>query len=330
MNDPEATLGRLLAAIQRTADDKTLHWAGTPEPLTGGFWAQMWRVRLTGSDHALDGDLVARVMPNAEVGAHETAVQSHLADIGYPTPSVRLASGPGPALDKAWMLMDFAPGKPLLDGLSGLGALASVPRMARVLPDQLARHAAALHALDAAAILADRDGRGALLEQLTEQVRDLGRSDLEAIAEWLKLHRPPGGRSVICHGDLHPLNILTGPGGDTILDWGATRVTDPAYDIAYTRILLRYPPVTAPRPLKPVIKAAGRALAKRFVRSYNRMAAAPVNPAQLNWFTNLQTLRILTEVAVWEANDEIGDHPGHPFLDLAEVLGPGLRAKVSI
>lgn len=320
MDPDETTLEQLLRAIRRAAAAPSLAWARPPRRLSGGFWAQMWRIRLSDTSEGLEGELVARVMPNAEVAARETAVQAHLADHGYPTPHVRLAAGPGPDLDRAWMLMDLAPGKPLLAGLSGLSALIRLPRLARSLPDRLARHAATLHRIDPGP-LRDQDlSATARLRRLHDQATGIGRDDLAASAEWLEANRPDFGGSVICHGDLHPFNILTDPGGDTVLDWSATQITDPAYDVAFTRLLLGHPPLGAPRPLEPVIAFAGRALAARFTRTYDDLAPRPVDEERLDWFTELHALRMLTEVAVWYAQDEVDLHRGHPFLTLQKPL----------
>lgn len=325
MNDETEAADRLLAAIRTAAGNPHIDWAAPPQPLAGGFWAQMWRVRLSG--HApLAGDLVARVMPEAAIAARETAVQTYLASTGYPTPTVHLAAAPGPDLDRAWMLMDHAPGAPLLADLSGPAAILRLPRIARTLPDQLARHAATLHRMDPSPISehlqldhTDSDDIDDLLRRLRDQASTIDRSDLTRIADHLHQHRPSTDRTVICHGDLHPFNILTHPDSDTVLDWSATLVADPAYDVAFTRLLLANPPLTAPAPLRPVISFAGRALADRFTTTYANNAPAPLDPDQLHWFSQLQALRILTEVATWHTNDELDAHPGHPFFALSPV-----------
>jgi aminoglycoside phosphotransferase (APT) family kinase protein len=316
------TTNSLLAAIRTAADNTDLNWAAPPQPLTGGFWAQMWKINLTG-DAALTGDLVARVMPDPAIAARETAVQTYLASAGYPTPTVHISAPPGPDLDQAWMLMDHAPGAPLLTGLSGPTAIARLPRFARTLPDQLARHAATLHRMDPSPIAeqlhpdhTDGDDIDDLLRRVHDQAATIDRADLTRATDHLNQHRPPTDVSVICHGDLHPFNILTHGDGDTVLDWSASLVADPAYDIAFTRLLLANPPLTAPAPLRHAINLAGRALAHRFATTYTRAAQAGLDPDQLHWYGQLHALRILTEVATWHAHDELANHPNHPFLNL--------------
>ncbi len=316
MNTVDNTLEDLLAAIRSAATQPDLEWAQPPEVLVGGFWAQMWRVRLAGAHGDLSGDLVVRVMPHSADGARETATQTHLANVGYPTPAVHLAAAPGTELDRAWMLMDFAPGKPLLAGLSGPAALLGLPRVAHQMPDQLARHAAMLHKIDAGPLRTDEDQIAALVRGIRDQCQTIDRSDLADVATWLGHHRPPVGSTVICHGDLHPFNVLTDPSGDTVLDWSSTRIADPAYDVAFAHLLLSQPPLTAPRLIKPMISVTGRVLARRLLRSYDRAADTPVDPAQMDWFTLIHALRMVTELNTWRAQDEVEQHSGHPFLSL--------------
>ena len=267
-------------------------------------------------------------MPDAHVGERETLVQRYLADAGFNTPVVRLAGGPGAQLDKAWMIMDFADGKPMLDGLSGPSALIRLPHIARNMPDHLAAHAARLHEIDSIGLLRKLgvdDDVGELLDKLGNQVQALDHADLTIMAEWLGRHRPTRGRTVICHGDLHPFNVLRSPSGDTIIDWSASRIAAPEYDLAFTNLLLSHPPLAAPSLLRPVIGRAGKALGRRFLASYAKEARTAVDSDRLDWFTMLHSLRMLTELATWEAQDELGDHPGHPFI----TLRPHLNARVA-
>jgi len=79
----------------------------------------MYDVELAGAPFDLDGRLVARMMPEPATATFETAVQRHLTRFEFPVPAIRCAAGPSLDLDRAWSLMDFAPGQPLLAGLSG-------------------------------------------------------------------------------------------------------------------------------------------------------------------------------------------------------------------
>jgi len=325
----DETLPKLLEAIRVASGQPDLDWARAPEPVSGGFWAQIWRVRLT-TDGPLGGQLVARVMPDAQTAARETSIQTHLASVGYPTPVVYLAAAPGPELAKAWMLMDHAPGAPMLTDLSGAGAITNLPRLARALPDQLARQMAALHAIDPTPIADSSGSVGDLLRRIHDQAEGIDRRDLTRIAEHLLEREPAGGPVAICHGDLHPFNVLSHPDGDTVLDWSTSLIANPAYDIALTRLLLTHPPLDTPRLLQPIVSSAGRMLARRFTRTYLRHTSKSIDENHAEWFHSLHGLRVVGEVASWSASGDLDVRSGHPFLTLAPTVAAQLRHSTGI
>ena len=128
-------------------------WPGTtltddPAPLAGGFWASMYRLRLSGQPHDVPSEVVFRIAPDAAMGAKELAVQQTVADLGFATPHVRLARTADNEIGGSWSVMDFAAGTPPLGNLNGLAALRRAPGLFAHLPVQLATAMAALHALD--------------------------------------------------------------------------------------------------------------------------------------------------------------------------------------
>src|SRR6266849_8514104 len=87
-------------------------WPGTtlveePTPLTGGFWASMYRLRLEGQPQAVPLDVVYRIAPDAAMGAKELAVQQTVADQGFSTPQIWL-TGSADDIGGTWSVMDFA------------------------------------------------------------------------------------------------------------------------------------------------------------------------------------------------------------------------------
>ena len=125
-----------------------LRVVGAPEPLTGGFWAQMWRVRVTGQPEPMPAEVVVRFAPHRDMGAKEAEVQRAVAALGFRTPQVWLSTPAAPPIDGWWSVMDFAPGAPLLAGLHGAAVLRRAPSLVRRLPAQLAEVMASLHRLD--------------------------------------------------------------------------------------------------------------------------------------------------------------------------------------
>ena len=82
-------------------------WPGTtlgmePQPLAGGFWASMYRLRLVGQPLGVPSDVVFRIAPDAAMGAKELAVQRTIAEMGFGTPRVRLAGPVDDALGGVW------------------------------------------------------------------------------------------------------------------------------------------------------------------------------------------------------------------------------------
>jgi len=204
--------------------------------------------------------LVLRVMPDPALAAKETLFQREIARQGFPVPAVRLSGGADAGLGGAFMLMDRAPGAPALAGLGGIAALRRLPALARRLPATLGHVTAALHALDPAPLRSALAGAGvtaptdalAFLAALTESADRLGRADLRAGALWLARHPPSPTRRVIAHGDLHPFNLLVDGKRWRLLDWTSALIADPAYDLAFTTLMLRTrrspPPCRSARP----------------------------------------------------------------------------------
>ena len=103
-------------------------WPGTtlsspPSPLAGGFWASMYRLRLEGQPTSVPSEVVFRIAPDVAMGAKELVVQQTVAELGYPTPHVRLSRPADDELSGTWSVMDFAEGSSPLGDLNGLAAL---------------------------------------------------------------------------------------------------------------------------------------------------------------------------------------------------------------
>ena len=303
-------------------------WPGTaldaaPAPLAGGFWASMYRIHLRGQPGVVPADLVFRVAPDASMGAKEAAVQKAVSELGFPTPAVRLVGRVDDGVGGRWSVMDFARGSPPLDDLNGLAALRRAPRLFARLPAQLAESMTELHALDpdvvssAVRIAAPTVAWSVddLLEHYEAGAEALGRADLVMAIDALRRDRPREGATVICHGDLHPFNLLVDEHGTpTVVDWTASVRAEPAYDVAFTALLLRNPPLAASGALGVVIRFIGARLAGKFIARYRRLAPRH-RLDQLGWYEALHGSRLLLQAASLEARDGPIDG-GHPFAAL--------------
>jgi aminoglycoside phosphotransferase (APT) family kinase protein len=327
VNSPTTT--QLLQTLRDATGRADLELAAPPTPLMGGFYAEMLRFRLADPPADLDGDLVARIVPNPAAGVWEATIQRAVADQGFPTPAVRLTADETGPLGRYLIVMDAVDGAPPMAGL-GIGTIAGqIPNLVRHLPDQLARIAADLHNLDADP-LAQQLGAldtpfpattAGFVEEQAGYADALGRPDIAAAAERLVATEPPSSIRVITHGDLHPFNLLVTPDGTSLIDWTVARVAHPGFTIGFTDLMLANPPIPLPKVGAALLRPVGRNIAKRFLSTYRRLTdgtRAAVDDENLEWHRNVHALRILVELAGWDAN---GTRPtrGHPWLILEPV-----------
>jgi aminoglycoside phosphotransferase (APT) family kinase protein len=319
----------MLRTVTASAD---LGYASPPRPLTGGFWAELFAFSLADPPPDWPRELVVRLMPDPGTASKETIVQAAVAAAGYPTPVVRASGGPESGLGRAFMVMDRAPGAPILSGLTGAGAITSAMRALWQIPGLLAVSMANLHEQDAR-LVRDRLGCtrdtpvtvAGLLAMLHAAASEFRRPDLVAAAQWLADHPPPPAPEVICHGDLHPFNVLVDGAGFTVLDWSTALLAPRAYDVAFTSLLLAEPPLSVPRAMRPALRGLGARLASRFAARYQRAAGASIDPRELRWHQGVACLRALTEAAGWSQDQLAGDRAGHPWVK----CGPAFASRLT-
>jgi aminoglycoside phosphotransferase (APT) family kinase protein len=332
---PTAFARDLLATLREATGDDHLRYESEPAVLSGGFYAEMSAFRLADPPAGLEGELVARVVPNATLGTWESTIQREVAAQGFPTPAIRLTAPETSALGRYLMVMDRVHGEPPLSGLSFGSIVRQYPTLTKHLPDQLATMAARLHALDAEPLqaqLADLDDVIALttadfVEWQLMLAAVIDDQELVRTAERLLDTRPTTGAQVISHGDLHPFNLLITETGPVLIDWTVARVAHPAFTVAFTDLMLSNPPIALPRPAAAGLRAAGRSLARRFPHTNKSegTAAGQIDDDQFTWHRLVHSLRILVELAGWDA---AGTRPagGHPWF----VVEPAARACLGL
>jgi aminoglycoside phosphotransferase (APT) family kinase protein len=307
---------------------------GAVRPLSGGFWATMFRVQLTGQPDGVASEVVVRIAPHRSMGAKEAEVQRAVAAQGVATPQVWL-SCPDEHRGGWWSVMGFSPGQPLLAGLDGLAAMRRAPSLLRSLPTQLALSMAAVHRIDPAPVTAAVRAVAPdvawsatdVLEHLRLGAEAAGRDDVGAAFDQLA-RRPETGREVVCHGDLHPFNVLDDGGHLVVLDWTGAVVADPCFDLALTELLLANPPLVLPGPLAAVGRGASRLLARRFITAYTR-ANPSVSLDNLSWFRALHSARVVIECTNHRAQHG-PDGGGHPFAFVESAAAGHLAAATGI
>jgi len=336
---PPAGIPDLVLGVLRDRTGRPdLDYAVPPVPLRGGFWAELFSMRLADPPPELAGDLVVRVMPDALAARRETIVQSVVVAQGFPAPAIRFAAEADSPVGRAFMVMERAPGVPLLGGLAATAVIAHLPRLARRLPVLLADAAAELHAIDPAPVRHGLTAAGPaavtdvseLLRTLTATAEDLGHPDLTGAGRRLRELRPAPGDEVVCHGDLHPFNVLVDGERVTVIDWTAARIAEPAYDLAFTWLLLADPPLDLPGALRPPIHVAAAIAARGFLRRYRHRTRTAIPDASLRWHVGLHCLRALVEVAGWIRAGELGTHLGHPWLTSGRAFASRLHRLTGI
>jgi aminoglycoside phosphotransferase (APT) family kinase protein len=344
VNDPEAMSSPTTTLLLQTLRDATgraeLEFAAPPTLLSGGFYAEMLRFRLADPPADLDRDLVARIVPNPAAGVWEAAIQRAVADQGFPTPTVRLTVDETGPLGRYLIAMDAIDGQPPMAGL-GFGTVATqIPNLVRHLPDQLARIAADLHDLDAEPLAEQLDAldgsfpttTAGFVEQQARGAEALGRPDIAAAAAQLLATEPPSTVRVITHGDLHPFNLLVTADGTSLIDWTVARIAHPGFTIGFTDLMLANPPIPLPKAGAALLRPVGRNIAKRFLSTYRRLTdgtRAAVDDENLEWHRKVHALRILVELASWDA---AGSRPasGHPWLILEPVAQRELQLAAPV
>lgn len=156
------------------------------------------------------------------------------------------------------------------------------------------------------------------------------RPDLASAANWLLNHRPAHVDHVICHGDLHPLNILVDTADFTVVDWSGALLGPRAFDLAYTSLLLAEPPLVVPGPARWLVRTLGARLARRFVAEYERQSGAKVGADQMRWYEGLVCERALVEVATWQHRGQMDDRAGHPWITCGPAYAQRLRALTGV
>jgi aminoglycoside phosphotransferase (APT) family kinase protein len=323
-----STADLLLATVREATGRLDLEFAAPPAVLSGGFYAEMLRFRLAGPTPELDRDLMARIVPNPDAGRWEATIQRAVAEQGFPTPAVRLVADETSPLGRFVIVMDAVDGEPPMAGLSIRTVAGQIPDLVRHLPDQLARVASELHSLDPEPLRAQLEAldttfpltTAEFVEQQVGHATALGRPDLASVGEDLLASEPRSSARVIAHGDLHPFNLLITPDGPELIDWTVARVAHPGFTVGFTSLMLANPPVPLPRVGGALLRPVGRNIARRFLSTYRRLTdgtPGAVDDENLDWHRNVHALRILVELASFDA--AAARPTSHPWVILEPV-----------
>ena len=320
-------------------DDRLVHLLGDhlgndvslkapAERISGGYYASIHGFEIDDAPPGWTGPLVLRVMPSTASACKEIVLQRTLAEVGFPTPAV-LLDGVDVALGGAFMVMQRARGAMPLSGLSLNRISIAQVRQMRLIPVQLADVALRLHGVErtvvvdalAAAGADDRLGMANYLD-LIRAAADEDLPGFAALLDWFDTHLPTRRSSVVCHGDLHPFNLLVDDGSITVLDWTNGNIAPREFDLGFTLAFLTCAPIEVPGALRPVLDLLTKRLCSQFLGRYRKRAT--VDPVVLEAYEALQYARCLSEVAVarLRPGGPVGDT--HPF----EISSTSMRRRL--
>lgn len=313
----------LLAFIARRSGQRELRYRRAPERLHGGYWAEIFAFELEDAPPGFAGELVLRLMPDAERAKRESAVHSTVAALGFHTPNVRAVGDPTDGLGRAFIVMDRVAGGSLAGGLSLGARIAALPRVPILVADSLVR----LHALPAQALRAGLAARAlapasigvdALLDELDRGTAALRARELAGALASLHKLRPGEANAVLCHGDMHAYNLILRDGRvAAVIDWTNARLAEPEFDVAYSALLLELLPISVPAFVRPLVLRAGRRAARRFKDEYSARRA--LDPEKLAWYDALHALAGLVRVGLSRSGLP-GSAPlsdSHPWMRMA-------------
>jgi len=206
------------------------------------------------------------------------------------------------------------------------------PALFDEIPKLLASTMARLHTLDPEPVRDELQAAGAvmvsvgsMLAVVGQRAAEFGRPDLAEAAQWLIDHPARPAPDVICHGDLHPFNVLRDGDRITLLDWSTALLAPRPYDVAFTSLALSEAALGEPAWLRPSVRWMGRRLAARFVGSYEKSTGVVIDRAELTWYQAVVCLRSLVEVSGWAQSGQLEAHRGHPWL----VASPEFAARIA-
>ena len=229
----------LLNYLQREWKLPSLRYQNPPVSITGGFETMILKIQLNDTPKNVPATLIVRIFKryaSPGIALRESIIQNAVASVSIPAPRVFLTCSDSSILGGEFNIMAYVSGQPMIDAQQD------------DLPELLGRAHARLHEVDPVSITKQLANHGFSVERFSFQGRlngmqkriaEAGYDWLTPGLQWLYKNKPKCTKSVICHGDFHPLNILMGESKISgVLDWGGFRIADPAYDVASTKVVL--------------------------------------------------------------------------------------------
>ena len=243
-------LAQELTEFLRSKLGDSVSITGDISALKGGFDTDTYALSIDTAPMDFPSDLVLRLFRHAREANRvikEATIQNAAASGGHAVPSVPIDSTGELIIGRPFFLMERFP------GINMGESLMQDQTLMQQFPGIIAKLQEGIHKLDTTKLRKRLDDVAGGSDHMkpTRMIGDITGiaeatqlPDLLELNQWLITNYPeqPENPS-ICHGDLHPNNILVDDGKVTgIIDWATTMFTHPEYDIAVTRTILSIGP----------------------------------------------------------------------------------------
>jgi aminoglycoside phosphotransferase (APT) family kinase protein len=353
--DDERLASELLRYLSAKRAKPGLGYAAVPSRISGGFDTAIFGFSL--DDAELAEPLILRLGHASSFPprfALEAVTQNALADAGYPVPHVLLLETDPALLGGPFLVMRRVRGKPLGQEAAGfatgasvtarLAGLARLPktfsainrtwvemqlRLHRLSPEPLLRAAAAA-AIDERMLTFDGQLAG-----LAAGIERSGLSALMPAVAWLKDNRPDDrGAAVICHGDFHPLNIMSDGGGVTgVIDWANVVIAPPEMDVASAVTNIATLPIKVPGAMRLPLRLLIASVLRRYVGAYRQLR--PLDDTSLRYYQVFRAMVQLRPAAASLVAGHAGAGAFHSSAGIQNLIshihaqgGPRLQLKL--
>ncbi|ETX01030.1 MAG: hypothetical protein ETSY1_09015 [Candidatus Entotheonella factor] len=295
---------QLLSALRQRSGKASLEFSEPLTRLTGGFETLTYRFQLTVESGDFAGPLVLRLFNQADVpdqSRREAAFQNALADLGYPVPRVVGQFDTG-IIDWSFNVMERMAGHAMLAEIEQteeaavkvITWLAKIHTQLHQIPSGLV-----IAAVEKAGFPRDRFSMAARLRDLSRYVEDPVLVGLKPVFDWLVRHRPVEQEvPVVCHGDLHPGNIMVADGKVTgVIDWSGPAFADPELDVAATLTVIK----VAAGELEPQLRPFLGPMAALYLKLYQENA--PIDLDKVGYYEALRCFRTFTRATAFHTPD---------------------------
>jgi aminoglycoside phosphotransferase (APT) family kinase protein len=248
--------------------------------LSGGASRETWSFSVPESDKPLILQRQRGVQPERPM-AREAATVAAAGAAGVPTPQVIAASSNDDLLG-GFLIVTHVEGETIARRIQRDDAFASARSQ---LPTDFGHALAKLHAADPLAVegLEQVDQ----LDRYREVLDYVGAAHpaFELAFRWLDANRPPpGGRTVIVHGDFRLGNVIVDNDGlAAVIDWELAHLGDPMEDLGWLCVKAWRFGSTPP--------VAGIGEYRQLFDAYEAAAGLKVDPTIVHWWQMLGTLK---------------------------------------